>query len=194
MLHAATAQAQSSTSDISRQSELLKAADTIQIQSLMARYVALLDADTVGATVEQRVDGFTRLFTSDGIWTEHLWNAGAPTDDGPGCFVHGSAQLARFAEVLFGNVENRPTSTARHNLVTPLIEVSGNSAQAGANWIQTRDATLSDGTVQVIATGRYYLTLQRNNGSWAISKLDLMSDHPLYGTALGPPCTPTGPR
>ncbi|AOI42378.1 nuclear transport factor 2 family protein [Burkholderia oklahomensis] len=172
----------------------LKAADAIEIQYLIAQYAATLDADTVGEPAQSRVDRFTRLFTPDGVWTQHVWNAGKPADDGPGCFVRGQAQLARFAQVLFGSVTNRPTATTRHNLVTPLIDVSGDRAEAAVNWMQTRDATLSEGRVELLATGRYYLTLRRQPSGWAIEKLDLMSDHPLYGTPLGPPCTPTGPR
>ncbi|MXN79318.1 hypothetical protein GR157_31910 [Burkholderia sp. 4701] len=171
-----------------------KAADAIDIQYLIAQYAATLDADTVGESTQSRIDRFTRLFTPDGVWTQHVWNAGRPADDGPGCLVRGHQQLTRFAQVLFDNVSNRPTATARHSLVTPLVNVAGDRADAAVNWLQTRDSTLSDGRVELLATGRYYLTFRRQPSGWAIEKLDLMSDHPLYGTPLGPPCTPTGPR
>ncbi|WP_304991539.1 nuclear transport factor 2 family protein [Burkholderia plantarii] len=169
------------------------AADVVEIQNVVAQYVATLDADTVGEPVASRVERFTRLFTSDGVWTEHLWNAGRPADDGPGCLVRGAAQLTRFAQVLFGSA-SAPAATTRHNLVSPLVEIAGDRATAAANWLQTRDATQSSGIVELLATGRYYLNLRRQGSGWVIEKLDLMSDHPLYGTPLGPPCTATGPR
>lgn len=160
---------------------------------VLGEYVSILDKTEIGETNQSRIDRFTNLFTSDGIWTEHYWNAGNPTDDGCGCVVQGEVQLRQFAEILINSTPAHPLASARHNLVSPYIVKRGDEIHVGANWIQTRDGTVVDGQIGVIATGRYYLILRKTGPDWKIAKMDLMADHPLHGTPLAPPCTSSGP-
>ncbi|WP_241302216.1 nuclear transport factor 2 family protein [Burkholderia stabilis] len=186
--HAAAAQGAPDTFDSRRAASLSNASDVIAVERALAQYVSILDAGVPGESQASRVARFTRLFDADGIWTEHVWNGGKPDYNNPVCVVRGRTQLTRFATLLFGTNPSGSGGTVRHNLVSPLIDINGDRAQAAVNLIQTRDAFPTDGRADVIATGRYYLSFRRQESGWAIVKLDLMADH-----QLNPPCTPSGP-
>jgi uncharacterized protein (TIGR02246 family) len=121
--------------------------DDIEIRRVIALYAQLVD--------DGRLDEWAELFTHDAVFT--FW----------GHVYQGRGSIKRAME----SMRTGTSSIGKHLVLTPVITVDG--VDTGRAWTDFVAIVGDDEGLRVVAAGRYYDRIVRDEGRWRFSRRDI---------------------